>query len=170
MIRTFLPLLATSVLVALSAPSGAQEDSETYCRAYAERALTVVSDQHNRGFALERLVPARYTPYFEDHYNWCRKLDDFSIAQREDEYRRFEVTTASICSAYATEAMEQLAQAFAQCGANPVSGAHWSVTDWDGHYNWCMYRGTAAGGADRYEPHPDMDEARSLRRNDLFGC
>jgi hypothetical protein len=169
MLRQLLPLIAALLLLALPAPTGAQEDSETNCRAYAERAQAVVADQHNRGFDLESRNPARYTPYFEDHYNWCLALDNFAIAKREEEYRRFEVTTASICSAYATEAMEQLAQAFAQCGANPVSGAHWSVTDWGGHYNWCMYRGTS-GGVDRYETHPEMDEARSLRRNDLLNC
>jgi hypothetical protein len=169
MIRTLLPFLAGALLL-LAVPAAAQEDSETFCRNYAERALAFISDQHDRGFDLQSRNPARYTPYFEDHYNWCMGLDDLTIATREDEHRRFEVTTSSICSAYATEAMEQLAQAFAQCGANPVSGPHWSVTDWDGHYNWCMYRGKAQDGADRYETHPEMDEARSLRRNDLHNC
>ncbi len=45
-----------------------------------------------------------------------------------------------------------------------------ACTDWDGHYNWCLSRGNAPDGTDRYETNPGMDEARSLRRSDLYSC
>jgi hypothetical protein len=158
-IRTLCLQGAGDSVVVRPVEGGNPEIKRNFCAAYTQDAL----DVGGYGAQYYNLTGPRYSPYQEDHMNWCMSVPA-KVADAERYARSTEVNAYQFCVDYAAAALEHHKKK--ETCAVPPTGPNWHVVSYDVHFDWCRSRVVDKQGGGSNE----VIRTWSGRYNDLEAC